>query len=390
MGRTFRAMVAFPVLGLASAALPPVAVAQQCTVERMEVAPLAVLEPCSDLLKQTEMPSAQRAEALFVRGRAHHRNGSIDLAADDYDEALKLAPDNEEIHLARANIDFRRGLDDEALVRIQKAISLNPKNPRVLRSIGAVFSSAGQIEEAMRFLSAALLIDPAEPYALLLRSQLHAQKKRYKEAIADADALVKIPPETINRIGFLDSAGKRRDFHVAALTHRAELYEDAGDDEMAQRDYDAAVAYKNAPEALLARGEFFATRPGKEAAALRDLDAVLQVETDDARVHFVRGIALSNLKRPRDAVAAFDAAIRLRPSYPVAFRMRSRAHRELGNDDAAVQDFVVAMRQDSALLRQTMPALAAGGYWQTTEIPTAFTAELHDAIRKCMLDGKCR
>src|SRR3712207_5978563 len=108
MRRAFKALVASPVMGVLIAGGTP-AVAQQCTVERMEVAPLAVLEPCSELLK-TEMPAAQRAETLFVRGRAHHRNGSIDLAAEDYDEALKLTPENEELQLARANIDFRRGL----------------------------------------------------------------------------------------------------------------------------------------------------------------------------------------------------------------------------------------------------------------------------------------
>ena len=362
---------------------------ENCTVERMETTPLAVLEPCSALLGDPQVANEKRAEALFIRGRAHHRSGSIDLAAEDYDEALKLAPNNEEIHLARANIDFRRGFDDEALERIQKAIALNPANPRVLRAIGAVFSSAGQAEEALRYLSAAIKLDPADPYSLYLRSQLHAQKRRHSEALVDADALVAIAPDEINRVGYLDSNGTRRDFRIIALAHRAGLYESSGRYDLAERDLNAAVAYKAAPEALLARGEFLANRSGRQIAALNDIDAVIRVEPRDPRAHFARATALTNLRRLDEAVQALDTAIALQPAYPAAFRLRARVHRELGQADAAVQDFVTAIRQDSTLIRETMPALRAGGYWRSMDVPIALTPELHQAVRACMLAARC-
>jgi len=355
----------------------------------MEAAALAVVEPCTALLADKSLSPERRAELLFIRGRAYHRVGSIDLAAEDYDAAIALTPNNEEIYLASANIDFRRGLDTEALGKIQKAIAINPTSPRVLRSIGAVFSSAGQTEGALRFLNSALRIDPKEPYALLLRSQINAQKRNFETAVADATTLIDIPAEEINRNGYLDADGKQRDFHAAALLHRADLYEQLGRPDAAEADYDRAVAYQASPFALLARGEFLANRQGRETAALRDLDAVLRDEPREARAHFSRGVALTNLRRHADAIKAFDEAVKAQSSFPAAFRMRARANRELGRSEAAINDFVTALRQDSTMMRQIMPALSSGGYWPSAEIPTAITAELRSAILKCMNDRKC-
>jgi tetratricopeptide (TPR) repeat protein len=241
----------------------------------------------------------------------------------------------------------------------------------------------------MRFLTAALRIDPNEPYALLLRSQLYAQKHNFDAAIADADVLVALPADDINRNGFLDGEGRQRDFHVVALNHRAELYVQAGKDDLAEADFNKAVAYKSSPEAMLARGEFLANRPGKELAALRDLDTVVRDDPRNPRAQYIRGVAFMNLRRYGDAIKAFDEAIKLQSAFPAAFRMRARAQRELGKSDAALQDFITALRQDSTLMRQIMPALSSGGYWPSAEIPTAINAELRGAILKCMLDRKC-
>lgn len=390
MRRLALALCAFGIA--AGAAGDPVAAdpaAPGCTADRMEAAPLTVIEPCTAALRASDLSAEKRAELLFVRGRAHHRTGNLDLAEEDYEAALKLVPENEEIYLALANIDFRRGQDTQALERIQKAIAINPASPRVLRSIGAVFSSAGQADSALRFLNSALRIDSKEPYALLLRSQIYAQKRDYERALADADALVAIPPDEINRNAFLDNEGRQRDFHLVALTHRASLHESMGNYDLAESDFDAAVAYKSSPFALLERGEFLAGRPGKEAAALRDLDAAIRAEASAPRAHYARGVALTNLRRYAEAAKAFDEAVKLQSPFPAAYRMRARVNLELGKSEAALQDFVTALRQDSTLMRQIMPALSGGGYWPSPEIPTAINAELRKAILKCLVDRKC-
>lgn len=83
-----------------------------CSMDRMEENARSVIEPCTQLL-QSAISDRERGLALFVRGRGYHRSGQIPLAAADYDAALDLISDNEELWLSRSNAASRLG-DAEA------------------------------------------------------------------------------------------------------------------------------------------------------------------------------------------------------------------------------------------------------------------------------------
>ena len=113
-----------------------------------------------------------------------------------------------------------------------------PNNPHVLRAVGAMFGNFGDPEKALEFFGKALSIDPAEPFALYFRSSIYSEQRKFKEAIADADALVAIPRKTLDEYGFIDSDGAVRDFHVAALLQaRLKSCEAAGQRDLAAKDH---------------------------------------------------------------------------------------------------------------------------------------------------------
>jgi tetratricopeptide (TPR) repeat protein len=356
-----------------------------CSMDKMERDPASVIAPCSALLNEQNLSPEQRAEALFVRGRGYHRTGRPDIAALDYDDALKLNPNNDEIYVSRANVAARQGLLDVAEAYLRVALKINPKNAHALRAMGLISEDG----KRFRYYSQALAVDPAEPYALLFRSQIYAYNGRYDKAFKDADALVAIPPDIINRQGYVDWQSQMRDFHVIALKHRAGLYEEIGKYDLALRDLNAAVNYRAVPEAFIARGEFLWKRRGHDDDALKDLDAAIALDPNDARAHDLRGMVLVRLRRPELALQAFDQAIRHDPDDAYALHMRARMHRELGQTDEAVRDFETAIRIDPEIGREAIPALLAAGYWTSKTMPEPLTPEFRDAIRACMLDKTC-
>ena len=91
-----------------------------------------------------------------------------------------------------------------------------------------MFHNFGDPEKALEFYGKALSVDPAEPFALYFRSSIYSEQRKFKEAIADADALVAIPRKTLDEYGFIDNDGTVRDFHVAALLRRAKILAAAG------------------------------------------------------------------------------------------------------------------------------------------------------------------
>src|SRR5690348_16297490 len=151
----------------------------------------------------------------------YHNTKRFALAGQDYDAAIELTPTNEELLVSRANIAFRGGRLEEGLSFLQRALALNPSNGHALRTVDALNEDMGALEEANRYYTMALARNPKDAYALLFRSKIYQKQHRLDDALKDAEALVAIAPDDINRQGFLDGNGDRLDFHIIALKDRS-------------------------------------------------------------------------------------------------------------------------------------------------------------------------
>ena len=379
------------ILAFAFAVFAPAgAFAADCTMVQLGISPFSVIDPCTARLKQPGLTDSEKSLAHFVRGRGYHRSKRLDQAHTDFRAAFALDPKNEEILLSWSNVDLRQGDYRSYAARVAQAYELNPDNPHVLRTVAVMFGNLGDREKELEFLGKALSIDPAEPFALYFRSERYWKQLKFKEAITDADALVAIPPKTLqDGGGYLDEDGVVRDFHATALVRRAKILNDAGQLELAEKDYDAAVAAERSVRTLAARGWFLRENPQRREAALRDLEEALRLEPDDFAAQYSIAFTYVELKRWQDAFKAFDAAVEARPHDGVSLRMRARMHRQLGRTDEAVRDLETAIRRDPKELDGTMHALRNAGYWTSRQKPRGMTPEFRDAIRACMLDTSC-
>jgi tetratricopeptide (TPR) repeat protein len=360
-----------------------------CSQDSVETDPASVIAPCTNLLAQPGLSDAQRGGALFVRGQGHHRSKNLDHAAEDYDAALRLTPNNDAIYPERADVAFREGDLDQGMAFLRQALALNPKNARALRMVANYLSDQGRLDDAIRYASMALDADPNEAHALLVRSETYKRKHQFDLALRDADALAAMPPDRINRQGYLDMYGVKRDFHIMALQNRADIYAEIGNDELAERDLNAAVEYKRSGESLAARGDYLMDRPGQERAALQDLEEATTLDAGLVRAFYLKGLLLVQLQRYGNAFDAFDRAVEIDPQYDFALRMRALMYRELGQTDLAVRDLEHAMAMSPRVVSMTMRTLRQAGYWNTSEIPNGLTPQLQDAIRACMIDKHC-
>jgi len=378
------------ILALAFAHLVPAgALAADCTMAQLAISAYSVIDPCTARLKQQGLTKTEKSQAHFVRGRGYHRTKRFDLAEGDYRKAFDLDPKNEEVLVSWSNVDLRKGDGSAYAARVEKAYELNPGNPHVLRAVGQMFHNFGEREKALEFYGKALDLDRAEPFSLYFRSGILAQQRKFKEALADADALVAIPRKTLDEYGFLDEDGVVRDFRVAALLRRAEILAEAGQRDLAGRDHDAAVAIERSPRTLVPRAWFLFDVKESRPQALNDLQEAVRLDPRDGYAQHSLGLMLTDAKRYEEAFNAFDAAIRLQPHDGASLRMRARMHREFGRTDEAVADLETAITRDPDERVRTMASLRHAGYWTSRQAPQGMTAELRDAIRACMLDTLC-
>jgi tetratricopeptide (TPR) repeat protein len=369
--------------------MPTCGLAADCTMEQLSISPYSVIDPCTRRLERPGLTNNEKSLTHFVRGRGYHRTMRLDEAHRDYRAAFDLDPKNAEILVSWSNVDLRRDDGRAYAARVEQAYELDPNNPHVLRAVGAMFHNFGGREKALEFYDKALGIDPAEPFALYFRSSIYSDQRKFKEAIADADALVVIPRKTLDEYGFIDVDGTVRDFHVAALLSRAEILAAAGQRDLAGRDHDAAVAIERSLRTLIARAWFLFDVKERRPQALSDLQEAVRLEPGDGYAQHSLGLLLFDADRLDEAFNAFDAAVKLQPDDGASLRMRARMHRRFGRTEEAVADLEAAVSRDPRELNTTISSLRHSGYWTSRQTPQALTAELRDAIRACMLDTMC-
>lgn len=378
--------VALALLGAESSALW----AGECSLSQVEIAPESVIEPCSQVVADAARAPADRGYALFIRGMGYHNTKRFGLAEQDYDAAIALTPTNEELFVSRANIAFRDGRHQEGLTYLQRALALNPSNGHALRTVGALNEDTGAFEDAIYYYTLALAADPKDAYALLFRSKVYLTQRRLGDALKDAEVLVAIAPDDINRQGFLDGRGDRLDFHIIALKDRAYIHTLLGHFDQAEQDLNSAVNYKRSSASLAARGKYLTYRPGREKEALSDLQEAIVLGSKSYDTFFSLGLLHARFQQYRDALADFDRTVEIAPYEGEALRMRARMHRELDHFELAFDDMTRAVMISEPVLQQTMLVLRAAGYWRSAALPSELTTELKDAIRACMLDKLCK
>jgi tetratricopeptide (TPR) repeat protein len=78
-------------------------------------------------LKQDD---AARANTFFSRGESYLRKRNFQAAADDYAEAIRLAPTMPEVHLARARVLRAMKRNAEAVAEYDAELKIDPKSQR--------------------------------------------------------------------------------------------------------------------------------------------------------------------------------------------------------------------------------------------------------------------
>jgi len=92
--------------------------------------------------------------------------------------------------------------------------------------------------------------------------------------------------------------------------------------------------------------QLLATVAGQRKDSVRAVelfDRALAINPDHAELHYNRGLALSNLKRPGDALTSYERAIELKPDYAEAHNNLGNALRELGRLEEALESYERAL-----------------------------------------------
>jgi serine/threonine protein kinase/tetratricopeptide (TPR) repeat protein len=249
-----------------------------------------------------QSPNGRAQYVLYVnRADLHRRAGSLDSAARDLRDAIKLASGEYAAHLNLASVLFKQEHRAEAVEHFRKAVELKPTArdlARFHRIRGRDLVVAGRFDEAVTECRLSLKEQPGSTATLGVCAEALLKLRRFPEAAKMLDE-------------YLARGGTETDAYRGRGQARIQL----GDPLGAVEDYTQVVLRSPSSEIHAHRGwaYFFADafRP-----AQRDFDTAVRLDRANTDAYIGRALAQVMLGKVAEAITDADEAQRRKPTTP--------------------------------------------------------------------------
>ena len=232
---------------------------------------------------------------------ALQRAGRAQEAIEQYEQALRVTPNDAVTHYNLGIGMQRVGRLPEAIRQWEQAVRLSPDMVAAHYNLGVAFEQTGKIDEAIRQYEQALRITPDDAEVHDSLGIALEEAGRLPEAIGHWEQALLINPdfaEAHNNLG-------------SALLKLGKVPEALGHYERALRiNPNYAEAHNNLGSAL--------ARLGRVPEAISQWEQALRIKPDYARAHYNLGIALELAGRVREAMRHYEQALRINPNYTEA------------------------------------------------------------------------
>jgi protein O-mannosyl-transferase len=305
------------------------------------------------LFEHTAQVTHQNALAVTILGSLLAMEGKPAEAMEQYRTALRYQPRFPEAHFYLGNAYDAEGRLDEALAEYQQALWFKPTQAQTHIFMGIALGKQKKYDEAMAHYAAALKINPDSAVAENNLARVLHTLGRLDEAVQHYQAALEIDPKlqlAHNNLGVLLLQQGRIAEGTEQLREALRLKPDN-----TETGYNLALA-------LNKQGQW------EEAAQLFEKSAVLH--RDDPQAHYEFARALAHLRRTREAMGEYAAALLINPNHApaldgLAWILSTDPNPEFRNGTEAVkmagQACSLTTRTNAAMLKTLAAAYAETG-----------------------------
>ncbi|HEY7315773.1 MAG TPA: tetratricopeptide repeat protein [Gemmataceae bacterium] len=135
------------------------------------------------------------AYAYAHRGSAWKEKGEYDIAIKDYNEAIRLQPEETVWFSNRGLVWHDKKEYDKAIIDFNEAIRLDPKNVWAFNDRGYAWETKKEYDKAIADYDEAIRLDPKYVRAFTNRGNAWKARKKYDKAIADYNEAIRVDPK---------------------------------------------------------------------------------------------------------------------------------------------------------------------------------------------------
>jgi tetratricopeptide (TPR) repeat protein len=281
-------------------------------------------------------------------------NDDLDHALADLERAVTMAPDDPSTYFTRGFCRYRQGQLDKALADYERALKLDGDYAEAHRERGFIRGLNDDFDGAFKDLDRAIELDKEDGAAHLRRGIILARKQQFDGAIAE-----------FNKARKLDADNAETHFHLAIVQIKI------GKTDEAVADYREVIRLEPRDPDGYKKWDVNPDRSGE--SNISRLETALAKYKDEARGHYLKGVALHKEEKLDEAVAEYDRAVLLYPRLPEVHYNRGLAFRRKG--DLEKNAFKAQGEPEkAAAAEQVELEKAAADYSQAIELDPKFTA----------------
>lgn len=247
---------------------------------------------------------------------------TLKTAIDDYDEAIRLDPNETRYYSQRASLNGKLGRFEAAIDDYDEVIRRVPDDANHYYGRGHAKQQLGQYEAAIADYDEAIRLDRNNARYYSRRASTHVQLKRYAAAFVDYDKAIQLSPE-------------EADFYYQRISLNTELerFEDvfADYDELIRLNPDNASLYRQ-------RVRIYFKLKQYEAAAA-DYSELIRLNPKSASLYRNRAMMNEYVGQYETLVADYSELIRRNPDDATLYQKRGVAYEKLGQYEEAKEDY---------------------------------------------------
>jgi predicted Zn-dependent protease len=135
-----------------------------------------------------------RMDLHLERGQVLIKAGRLEQAATDFRRALRLSPENFQARLLLAHCLLSDARIEEAEGELLQCRRLQPARSEPLVGLATCAAERGDLDRAQALVQEALALEPASPLALHLQGSLYLRRRRYDQAAAVFERILRRNP----------------------------------------------------------------------------------------------------------------------------------------------------------------------------------------------------
>ena len=347
----------------------------------------AVIKACTILLQQSDLSDKYRAELLETRGRTFHLANNFNAAIKDFEEAIKLAPNEPRLRVRRGWVALDKREFVNAIELARQALSLDANSAAAYALIGAIGGRANDLGMAKAGYDKAIELNPDDVITRYNRFLLFKKIHAHEPALMELETLLQGQfPELGTR--FATKENREMSYRTIVRMERVDLLEQMGRIDAAEKAASEWVEAEPGPVSLSRRG-FLYFRQSDFEKAQADVDKAMSYNDSFWLLDNLQAHIFLYTKRYEPAVESFDRAIAGFPQNGKNYWGRAIALRALKRFDDATNDGLKAVDTDGDFARQIVGMLTKLGYFKINASETDWMPAERDAVRACMLDERC-